>query len=132
MRIVPLMLFVALACTVQAAIPKGGPKLQTDSGTVGFLQRYLISGGDIHYLAEAARSKQQGSGFFLMKLPPDGVVESGTIKFSTGYGALDEHVTRTLKDYRFKPKTEGPILWLVSFMYPWTVIVKASKYDEKH
>jgi len=126
------LFLVGLACTVLAAIPKSGPKYETDRSTVGFLRRYLISGGDIHYPAEAARSNHQGSGFFLMKLRPDGVVGSLTIKSSTGYASLDEHVAQTLKGYRFKPKTEGPILWLVSFLQPATVIVKVMGYGEKN
>ena len=34
-------------------------------------------------------------------------------------------MTRALKAYRFKPNTQGPILWLVSFLQSSTVIVKA-------
>ena len=121
-----------LACTALAFPPRGGPKYETDRGTVGFLRRYLVSGGDIHYPADADRQKLQASGFFLMKLRPDGIVESVTVKSSTRYPALDEEVTRTLKAYRFKPNTKGPLLWLVSFLQPTTVIVKASLVDEKN
>ena len=114
-----------LACTA-LAVPKGGPRYETDAGTVNFLRRYLISGADIHYPLEAAQGKKSGSGFYLMKLSADGSVESITAKRSTGYKELDEHVIRTLKAYRFKPKTKAPLLWLVSFAPPATVIVKAS------
>ena len=65
-----------------------------------------------------------------MQLRPDGVVESLTIKSSTGYTVLDEHVTRALKAYRFKAGTKGPILWLVGFLQPATVIVHASLVKE--
>ena len=125
------LLFVMLACTALAFPPRGGPKYETDSGTVGFLRRYLVSGGDIHYPYDADRRKLQASGFFLMKLRPDGIVESLTVKSSTGYAELDEEVTRTLKAYRFKPNTKGPLLWLVSFLQPTTVIVKAMLVNEK-
>lgn len=121
-----------LVCTALAYPPRGGAKYETDRGTVGFLRRYLVSGGDIHYPADADRQKLQASGFFLMKLRPDGIVESVTVKSSTRYPALDEEVTRTLKAYRFKPNTKGPLLWLVSFLQPTTVIVKASLVDEKN
>ncbi len=124
-------LFALLASTA-LALPRGGPKYETDRGTVGFLRRYLVSGGDIHYPSDAARRNLQGSGFFLMKLRPDGIVESVTIKSSTGATQLDEEVTRTLKAYRFKPNTKGPLFWLVSFLQPSTVIVKAMLVDEKN
>ena len=45
---------------------------------------------------------------------------------------MDKEVTRTLRAYRFKPNTKGPILWLVSFFQPTTVLVKASLVDEKN
>jgi TonB family protein len=125
------ILIAMLASTAVAYPPRGGSKYETDSGTVGFLRRYLVSGGDIHYPADADRQKQQASGFYLMKLRPDGGVESVTVKSSTKYPAMDEEVTRTLRAYRFKPNTKGPILWLVSFFQPTTVLVKASLVDEK-
>ena len=121
-----------LACTALASPPRSGPKYETDRGTVGFLRRYLVSGGDVHYPSNAAGLGLQGSGFFLMKLRPDGIVESLTVKSSTGSTELDENVTRTLRAYRFKPNTKGPILWLVSFLQPSTVIVKAMLVDEKN
>ena len=131
MKILATVILAALTCSA-AAVPKGGPRYETDAGTVGFLRRYLLSGGDIYYPLEAAQAKQWGSGFYLMKLLPDGSVESVTAKRSTGHKGLDEHVTRTLKAYRFKPKTKAPLLWLVSFAPPATVIVKASLVrDEK-
>ena len=126
------LLFVMLACTTLAAVPRGGPKYETDRGTVGFLRRYLVSGGDIHYPAEALRLNLQASGFFLMKLRPDGIVESVTVKSSTGHKVMDEEVTRTLKTYCFRPGTKGPLLWLMSFLKPATVIVKAMLVDEKN
>ena len=122
----PGMLATLLLTCTALAIPKGGPRYETDAGTVNFLRRYLVSGGDIHYPLEAAQAKKSGSGFYLMKLSADGSVESVTAKRSTGYKELDEHVIRTLKAYRFKPKTKAPLLWLVSFAPPATVIVKAS------
>jgi TonB family protein len=125
------LLFAMLACTALAFPSRGGPKYETDRGTVGFLRRYLVSGGDIHYPSNAARRGLQASGFFLMKLRPDGIIESVTVKLSTGYIELDEEVTRTLKAYRFKPNTKGPLLWLVSFLQPATVIVKALLVNEK-
>ena len=60
-----------------------------------------------------------------MELNPDGSVASLAIKMSTGHPLLDEHVARTLKAYRFKQNTKGPLMWLVSFAQPATVIVKA-------
>ena len=131
MKILAAVIIVALTCTA-AAVPKGGPRYETDAGTVGFLRRYLVSGGDIYYPLEAAQAKQWGSGFYFMKLRADGSVESLTVKRSTGYKGLDEHVTRTLKAYRFKPKTKGPLFWLVSFAPPATVIVKASRVRDEN
>jgi TonB family protein len=60
-----------------------------------------------------------------MKLREDGTVESLTVKRSSGSKALAEHAMRTLKAYRFRPKTKSPLLWLVSFDPAATVIVKA-------
>ena len=131
MKRLSLLLFAMLICAALAEPPRGGGKYETDRGTVGFLRRYLVSGGDIHYPRDADRQKQQASGFYLMKLRPDGSVESVTVKSSTKYPAMDEEVTRTLEAYRFKPNTKGPILWLVSFYQPTTVLVKASLFDEK-
>jgi TonB family protein len=126
------LFLLGFTCTALATNPKSRPQYRTDSGTVGFLRRHLISGGDIRYPADMNRSRQQGSGFYLMKLRPDGAVEAVTIKSSTGYASVDEYVTRTLKDYRFKSQTKGPILWLVSFIQPATVLVQAWRYDEKN
>ena len=126
-----VLLIAALTCTA-FAIPKGGPRYETDAGTVGFLRRYLVSGGDIYYPLELAQAKQGGSGFFFMRLKPDGSVELLKVKRSTGYKALDEHVTRTLKAYRFKPGTKSPLFWLVSFAPPATVIVKASRVRDEN
>jgi len=109
------LVFALLACTAVAS-PKGGSRYETDRGTTGFLFYHLLSGGEITYPSEAARLKLQGSGFFLMRLRPDGVVESLTIKSSTGYAVLDEHIARALKAYRFKAGTKGPLLWLVGFL----------------
>ena len=122
------LLFITLASTA-LAVPKGGPMYQTDSGTVGFLRRHLVSGGDVQYPMEAAKAKQQGSVFYLMKLRADGSVESLALKKSTGHKALDENVRRTLSGYRFKPKTKSPLLWLVSFAQPATVIVKCWRVE---
>ncbi|MGH9697006.1 MAG: energy transducer TonB [Bryobacteraceae bacterium] len=121
-----------LASTV-FAFPEGNrPHYETDSGTVGFLHYHLKSGGDILYPYEAAHLKQEGSGFFLMRLRPDGSVESLTMKSSTGHSLLDDSIMRTLKGYRFRPKTKGPLLWLVGFMQPSTVIVKLTLIKEDH
>ena len=125
-----IVLFAAIACTAFGAPPKSAPQVQSDRGTVGFLHYNLLSGGDIQYPAEALKAKQQGSGFYLMQLRPDGTVESLTVKSSSGSAQLDEAVTRTLKSYRFKPKTKGPLLWLVGFLQPATIIIKVSRVDE--
>ena len=123
------LLFITIASTALAAVPQGGPKIETDTGTVGFLRRHLVSGADIGYPLEAAKAKQQGSVFYLMKLRADGSVESLKLKKSTGHKALDENVRRTLNGYRFKPKTKSPLLWLVSFAQPATVIVKCWRVE---
>ena len=129
MKSLACLVAVLLATTSLAAPPKGGPRYETDRGTIGFLRRHLVSGGDIQYPIQAVRAKQQGSGFYLMKLANDGAVLSVTVKKAVGYKQLDDHVVSTLKGYRFKPKTKGPLLWLVSFAQPATVIVKAYKTD---
>lgn len=121
---------IVLTATSDAKIPRGGPKIETDSGTVALLRRYLISGGDLTYPLEAARRKEHGSGLFFMRLRPDGTVESVAVNSSTGHTTLDQQVTRTLKGYRFRPKTKGPFLWLVSFAPPATVIIKAYRAKE--
>ena len=59
-----------MVCTAHASPPKAGPKFESDRGTVGFLRRYLLSGGDIYYPYDAARLKLEGGGFFLMQLRP--------------------------------------------------------------
>ena len=132
MRTLAALLCALLCCTAIAAPPQGGPRFETDRGTVSFLRRYLISGADIYYPLEAAQAKQGGSGFYFMKIGADGAVESLITKRSTGHKALDEHVTRTLKAYRFKPRTKGPLFWLVSFAPPATVIVKASRVRDEN
>ncbi len=120
-----------MMCATGSAVPKGGPKFETDSGTVNLLRRFLISGGDISYPLDAARRKEKGSGLFFMRLRPDGTVEAVTVNSSTGYSGLDQHVTRTLKEYRFRPKTKGPLIWLVSFSQPATVIIKVYHAKEE-
>ena len=132
MRSVAALLALMLSCAPLAGVPQGGPRYETDAGTVNFLRRYLIAGGDIRYPLELAQAKQGGSGFYYMELKPDGSVALLKVKRSTGQKALDEHVTRTLQAYRFKPGTKAPLFWLVSFAPPATVIVKASRVrDEK-
>lgn len=97
---------------------------QTDRGTTSFLHYNLVSGGEFYYPPEAEAAKLSGTGFFLMRLRADGDVDSITLKMSTGHKILDEAVTGTLRTYRFKANTKGPLLWLVGFIYPSTVIVK--------
>ena len=128
MKRIACLLLLVLVCSANA-VPKGGPQYQTDSGTVNFLRRQLISGGDIQYPLEAAKAKQWASAFYLMKLKEDGTVESLTAKTVSGSKALEQHAMRTLKSYRFKPKTKSPLLWLVSFDPPATVIVKMNLVD---
>ena len=65
-----------------------------------------------------------------MQLRPDGTVDSLTIKSSAGSKQFDEAVTRTLKTYRFKPKTKGPLLWLLGFMQPAAIIIKVSRVEQ--
>jgi TonB family protein len=133
MKALASLLSLILACSAVAAVPKGGPRYESDSGTVNFLRRHLVSGSDIHYPLEAAKAKQWGSGFYLMKLADDGSVQSLTTKRWKGDRVLDEHARRTLQAYRFKPKTKGPLLWLVSFDPPARVIIKAMLVkDEKN
>jgi TonB family protein len=124
-----MALLISAAPAFRAA---DGATYQTDRGTVGFLHYRLISGGEFYYPDKAARQKLSGSGFFLMRLRPDGVVESVTIKSSTRHAELDEHVLRVLKAYRFRPGTKQPILWLVSFAPPDIVIVKATLIKEEN
>lgn len=109
------------------AVPRGGPQYQTDSGTVAFLRRHLVSGGEIQYPLQAHQRKQIGSLFVLMELQPDGSIKSLTTKQVTGDRVFQPYVERALRSYRFKPGTKGPLLWLVSFDYPATVIVKVSR-----
>ena len=125
-----LLLLFLVAGTALASPPKSGPKFETDRGTVGFLHHHLLSGDDILYPYEAAKLKLQGSGFYVMRLRPDGTVESVTVKLSTGHAVLDQNVTDTLKAYRFKPNTKGPLVWLVGFAQPATVVVKLSALKE--
>jgi TonB family protein len=118
------LLIAVLAFSVLAVPSACGTGYMTDRGTIAFLRYHLISGGEITYPAEAVRQKLQGSGLFLMRLRPDGVVESVTVKMSSGYAVLDEHIIRLLKTYRFRSGTKQPIEWLVGFLQPETVIVK--------
>jgi TonB family protein len=122
---------LAFLATTAFGFPRGSrPHYETDSGTRGFLHYYLKSGADILYPYEAAHLKEEGSGFFLMRLRPDGSIESLTKESSTGYSLLDDSIMQALKTYRFRPKTKGPLLWLVGFMQPATVIVKLSLVKE--
>ena len=125
------VLFAMLACTAVAAPPRGNSKYETDRGTVGFLHYNLLSGGEITFPPKPGRQNLQGSGFFLMRLRADGVVESVTTQMSTGHSVLDQHIIRLLKAYRFKPGTKQPIQWLVGFIQPSTVIVKLNLVKEK-
>jgi TonB family protein len=124
-------LFAALACMALAVAPVRGAGYQTNRGTRGFLFYNLLSGGEISFPPEAVRQNLQGSGFFQMRLRPDGVVESVTTKMSTGHPVLDEHIIRVLKAYRFKAGTKQPIEWLVGFVQPATVIVKLNLIKEQ-
>ena len=121
------VLLAAMVASTAVAVPRGGPQYQTDSGTVTFLRRNLVSGGEIQYPLDAQKQKQIGSLFVLMRLQPDGTVESLTTKHVTGDRVFQAHVERALRGYRFKPGTKGPLLWLVSFDHPATVIVKVSR-----
>jgi TonB family protein len=125
------LLFAMLACMALTVPPMSGAGYQTDRGTRGFLFYNLLSGGEISFPPEAVRQNLQGSGFFLMRLRPDGVVESVTTKMSTGHTVLDEHIIRVLKAYRFKAGTKQPIEWLVGFIQPATVIVKLNLIKEQ-
>jgi len=118
------LLLAVLAFSAVAVPSASGQGYQTDKGTVSFLHYNLIYGGEFTFPPEALQKKLSGSGFFLMRLRPDGAVDSVTTKMSTGYSLLDEHIIRLLKAYRFRPRTKQPIEWLVGFVYPGTVIVK--------
>ena len=124
------VLIAVLSLLVLTALRAGAAAYQTDSGTRGFLLYNLISGGEFTIPAEAARQNLSGTGFFLMRLRPDGAVESVTMKMSSGYAVIDQHLMRVLKTYRFKPGTKQPIEWLVGFIQPNTVIVKLNLVKE--
>ena len=79
---------------------------------------------------EAVKQNLSGTAFFLMRLRPDGAVESVTMKMSSGHAVIDQHLMRVLKTYRFKPGTKQPIQWLVGFIQPDTVIVKLNLVKE--
>ena len=125
------MLIVVLSLSVLTALRAGAAAYQTDTGTRGFLLYNLVSGGEFTIPAEAARKNLSGTGFFLMRLRPDGAVESVTMQMSSGHAVIDQHLMRVLKTYRFKPGTKQPILWLVGFIQPETVIVKITLVKEK-
>lgn len=124
------MLVVMLSLSVLTARPAGAVAYQTDKGTRGFLLYNLISGAEFTIPAEAARQNLSGTAFFLMRLRPDGAVESVTMKMSSGHAVIDQHLLRVLKTYRFKPGTKQPIEWLVGFIQPNTVIVKLNLVKE--
>ena len=121
------VLLTTIAASTAVAVPRGGPQYQTDSGTVALLRRHLVSGGEIQYPLEAHQRKQIGSLFVLMELAPDGTVQSLKTKQATGDRVFQSHVERALRGYRFKPGTKGPLLWLVSFDHPATVVIKVSR-----
>lgn len=125
------LLFAVFAFAWPATLSARHAGYETDSGTISFLRYNLISGGEFTFPPEAAKQNLQGSGFFLMRLRPDGVVASVTKKMSTGYTVLDEHIMHVLKAYRFRPGTKQPIVWLVGFIQPVTVIVKLNLIKEK-
>lgn len=113
-----------LVCVAHSPAPAAPAGYSTDKGTISFLRYNLVSGGEFTFPAEALKQKLSGSGFFLMRLRPDGAVESITTKMSSQVPLLDAHITRILKTYRFRAGTKHPIQWLVGFVYPSTVIVK--------
>ena len=120
-----MVVFIALRPAIAASAG-----YSTDKGTIAFLRYNLISGPEFTFPPEALQKKLSGSGFFLMRLRPDGAVESVTKKMSSGYSLLDDHIVRVLKAYRFRPGTKQPIEWLVGFIYPSTVIVKLNLVKE--
>src|SRR5688572_7604813 len=124
------VLIMVFSLLVVSAHPAGAVAYQTDTGTRGFLLYNLISGAEFTVPAEAARQNLSGTAFFLMRLRPDGAVESVTLKMSSGYAVIDQHIMRVLKTYRFKPGTKQPIQWLVGFIQPDTVIVKLNLVKE--
>jgi TonB family protein len=125
------LLFLVFAFASPAILSARRAGYETDSGTISFLRYNLISGGEFTFPPEAAKQNLQGSGFFLMRLRPDGAVESVTMKMSTGHAILDQHIMRVLKAYRFRAGTKQPIEWLVGFIQPVTVIVKLNLIKEK-
>ena|ERR1700686_226410 len=127
----PRLTIAVLTLLVLIVPSTRGAGYQTDRGTISFLRYHLFFGGEITYPPEAVRQNLQGSGFFLMRLRPDGAVESLTMKMSTGHTILDEHIMRVLKAYRFRSGTKQPIEWLVGFIQPATVIVKLNLIKEQ-
>ena len=125
------MLMLVFSLSVMTVLPAGAAAYQTDTGTRGFLLYNLVSGGEFTIPAEAARKNLSGTAFFLMRLRPDGAVESVTMQMSSGHAVIDQHLMRVLKTYRFKPGTKQPIQWLVGFIQPETVIVKLNLVKEK-
>jgi TonB family protein len=112
-RLIPAALLVACSCA-SASITR----VEIDPGAYHFLRRVLVSGGDFSYPDEAAKARHSGTASYDMVVAEDGRVGSLRLASSSGHAAIDAHVARTLKGYRFKPGTKGPLRWHISFFWP--------------
>jgi TonB family protein len=120
--IIATTLFCAEAlCASQAVV-------ESDSITQNFLRQVLLAGSDFSYPDEAAKQKQGGTCHCAMFLLPDGTVKAVAVRKSSGHPILDAYVTRTLKGYRCKPGTQGPIQWFITFSWPGKIKVVAIRF----
>ena len=125
------VLCIASAAARGAAPPTSTNQavIETDPMTQEFLRRVLVSGSDFSYPEAAAKQKQGGTCSCIMFLQPDGTVKSIALDKSSGHPILDNHVGRTLKGYRFKPGTKGPIRWFITFSWPGKIRVVGGKFS---
>lgn len=125
------VLCVASAATRGAVPPTSANQavIESDPMTQEFLRRVLVSGSDFSYPDAAAKQKQGGTCSCIMFLQPDGTVKSIALYKSSGHPILDNYVGRTLKGYRFKPGTKGPIRWFITFSWPGKIRVVGGKFS---
>lgn len=122
------IIIIATVIFVAATTYAGQAVIESDEVTQNLLRHVLVSGSDFSYPDEAAKQKQGGTCHCTMFLLPDGTVKAVTVSKSSSHPVLDDYVRRTLKGYRCKPGTQGPIQWFITFSWPGKIKVVAIRF----
>jgi TonB family protein len=123
-----LIIIIAAALFGAEATSASQAVIESDPITQNVLRSVLVSGSDFSYPDEAAKQKQGGTCSCAMFLLPDGTVKAVTLIKSSGHPVLDDYVRRTLKGYRCKPGTQGPLQWFITFSWPGRIKVVAIRF----